>query len=72
MFCNPSQTPDPSTETGFVSVNQPMFMQKILTRGAYTDWQRSEAFKMVVDDEKEIYNEKWLSDLKFPKLPRHS
>eukprot|EP00973_Karenia_brevis_P069016 9593167-Karenia_brevis.AAC.1 len=47
-------------------------MQKILTRGVYTDWQRSEALKMIVDDEKDIYNEKWLSELKFPKLPRHS
>eukprot|EP00973_Karenia_brevis_P041065 5682781-Karenia_brevis.AAC.1 len=47
-------------------------MQKILTRGAYTDWQRSEALKMIVEDEKDIYNEKWLSGLKFPKLPRHA
>eukprot|EP00973_Karenia_brevis_P038248 5273587-Karenia_brevis.AAC.1 len=27
---------------------------------------------MIVEDENEIYNEKWLSELKFPKLPRHS
>eukprot|EP00973_Karenia_brevis_P075951 10551860-Karenia_brevis.AAC.1 len=47
-------------------------MQKILTRGVYTDWQRSEAIKMMVESEAYIYREKWITDLKFPALPEHS